>query len=77
MVLIETAVRGIRELPLAWPHWPRRQDVRIRTLHDYPYSIAYLVDDDGAILLLAIAHQRRRPGYWLRRVPGSSTLQGG
>jgi toxin ParE1/3/4 len=32
-----------------------------------PYSIVYVADDD-AIVILAVAHHKRRPGYWLRRV---------
>ena len=32
----------------------------------YPYSIVYRQDRD-AIVIVAVAHQRRRPGYWRRR----------
>ena len=44
-----------------------RPDVRRRILRRFPYSILYTVDD-GEILIVAIAHQSRRPGYWSRRV---------
>lgn len=32
----------------------------------FPYSIIYRRDTDS-IVILAISHQRRRPGYWRRR----------
>jgi plasmid stabilization system protein ParE len=32
----------------------------------FPYSVVYEVLAD-AILILAVAHHRRKPGYWLRR----------
>ena len=32
----------------------------------FPYSIIYRRDPDS-IVILAISHQRRRPGYWRRR----------
>jgi len=32
----------------------------------FPYSIVYRYEA-GSILIVAVAHQRRRPGYWRRR----------
>jgi len=33
----------------------------------FPYSLLFRFDDDG-VLVVAVANQRRRPGYWRRRV---------
>ncbi len=44
-----------------------RADVRRRILRRFPYSILYTVDKDE-VLIISIAHQSRRPGYWNRRV---------
>ena len=33
----------------------------------FPFSLIYAVDVDG-LLIVAIAHQRRRPDYWKQRV---------
>jgi toxin ParE1/3/4 len=41
---------------------------RRRTLRDWPYAIIYQ-PILGGIYVVAIAHHRRRPGYWRRRVP--------
>jgi plasmid stabilization system protein ParE len=39
---------------------------RVPVLH-FPYSIVYIEMTD-AIRVLAVVHDRRRPGYWLHRV---------
>jgi plasmid stabilization system protein ParE len=65
--LVEACLHEIPELPLAWPAWPMRNDIRVRTLQRYPYSIIYHLGDE--IVILAVAHQKRRPGYWLKRAP--------
>ena len=44
-----------------------RSGVRRRILRRFPYSILYTVDRTE-VLIVAIAHQSRRPGYWSRRV---------
>jgi toxin ParE1/3/4 len=33
-------------------------------LHDYPYSLIYRTLP-AAIIIVALAHQSRRPGYWV------------
>jgi plasmid stabilization system protein ParE len=50
------------------PRTGRRLSTRIRRrlLRRFPYSIIYSLSSD-AIVILAIAHQRRRPGYWRER----------
>jgi len=37
-------------------------------LRRFPYLIYYRVVTDSLILVYAVAHARRRPGYWLGRV---------
>ncbi|BDT70384.1 hypothetical protein os1_45770 [Comamonadaceae bacterium OS-1] len=36
---------------------------RQRVLHRYPYSVVYEVAE-RSITILAVAHHRRKPGYW-------------
>ena len=64
---LEESIRHIRELPAACPTWRGREDVRSRILRRFPYSVLYVIDT-GMIVVLAVAHHRRRPGYWLRRL---------
>jgi len=41
--------------------------IRGKAVRGYPYRIVYTVESD-AILILAYAHERREPGYWLDRL---------
>jgi hypothetical protein len=36
-------------------------------LHRFPFSLIYSVESD-AVLIVAVAHQRRRPDYWRDRI---------
>ncbi|QDU24058.1 type II toxin-antitoxin system RelE/ParE family toxin [Urbifossiella limnaea] len=36
-------------------------------LNRYPFSVIYRVDDAGDVLVVAVAHASREPGYWLDR----------
>ena len=44
-----------------------RERIRHRSIHRFPYHIIYRVAD-GQILIIAVAHRRRRPGFWLGRI---------
>lgn len=66
----ERALEAIAERPSAWPRWPGvSQDLAVRRflLARFPFSIAYVVEGHEAVVL-AVAHVRRRPGYWLTRL---------
>ena len=67
VALVDDAIFGIRELPRAWPTWPGHADVRRRVLRRFPYSIVYVVEQ-SEIVIVAVAHHKRRPGYWLSRL---------
>ena len=41
-------------------------DLRRRPIHHFPYSVLYRVLNDE-IVIVAIAHRRRRPGFWRGR----------
>ncbi|HEX7843923.1 MAG TPA: type II toxin-antitoxin system RelE/ParE family toxin [Kofleriaceae bacterium] len=64
---ISKALDEILEFPLAWPRWKTLPDVRVRHLRDVSYSIFYRVRH-RVVLVIAFAHVRREPGYWLDRV---------
>ena len=47
--------------------WAEDEDgVRRYVLERFPYTVHYDFDGQTATVL-AVAHQRRRPGYWLER----------
>ena len=45
---------------------PAESNTRRMVVHRYPFFIVYRIDSD-ALHVLAVAHQRRRPGYWVAR----------
>lgn len=42
------------------------RDTRRSLLRRFPYSVIYGLDEDQ-LVIVAIAHHRRRPGYWRER----------
>ena len=65
--LIQEVRRGLRfisEQPLATRI--ERGEIRVRTISRFPYRIYYRAREDE-ILIVAIGHSRRRPGYWRSR----------
>jgi plasmid stabilization system protein ParE len=44
-----------------------RPGIRKRVLRKFHYSLIYSIEKDG-LLILAVAHHSRRPGYWIARV---------
>ena len=47
------------------------QDVRRCLAHVFPYGVLYSVERDF-ILIIAVAHASRRPGYWQERLTRSA-----
>ena len=47
--------------------------IRKHILRKFRYSLIYSREEDG-LLVLAVAHQSRRPGYWVRR---AGRIEGG
>jgi plasmid stabilization system protein ParE len=66
---VDRALDAIAERPMTWPEWPgvgEALGVRRFLLARFPFAVAYVVEGDE-VVVLAIAHLRRRPGYWVRR----------
>jgi toxin ParE1/3/4 len=62
---IDNALVAIAANPLMWSsclHGTRRF-----VLRHFPYLVVYLLTETG-VKIVAIAHGRRRPGYWKKRV---------
>lgn len=55
----------IAELPKAAPEI--RHGIRKRALRTFRFSLLYAIEKQG-ILILALAHHSRRPGYWIGRI---------
>ena len=68
---VEAALARIDEMPLLGPPWLHRrvpEGVRRMFVRSFPYSAVYVLEP--RIVVVAIAHACRRPGYWATRLSG-------
>ena len=61
---VEAAVLQVREFPESGP--VARGAIRSKVLFGFPYTIYYSIRPP-VFRILAVAHQRRQPFYWLGR----------
>jgi plasmid stabilization system protein ParE len=61
---IDAAILAISETPYRWPLV--HEKYRRFLLRDFPFSVVYL-PRASSIEVIAVAHHRRRPGYWAER----------
>lgn len=64
-----TEVRRAEKLISQFPESAEeiRPGIRKRILQKFRYSLIYSIEED-VLLILAVAHHSRRPGYWVGRV---------
>ena len=62
---ITTAISRIREAPSTWPEY--KHDTRRFLVHRFPFAVIYSQRPTG-ILIVAVMHLKRRPGYWTARL---------
>jgi toxin ParE1/3/4 len=71
-------VRRAQNLIAQFPESAKEISPGIRKvlLRKFRYSLIYSIGNDG-VLILAVAHQSRRPGYWVSRLTRSATQRQG
>ena len=62
---IEQALAIAVKFPLAGPPGPAA--TRKVTVRGFPFSVIYL-QETGGIVVVAVAHHARQPGYWAGRL---------
>ncbi|MDO8990409.1 MAG: type II toxin-antitoxin system RelE/ParE family toxin [Sideroxyarcus sp.] len=62
---VHKGVAEIVELPLA--SQAARAGIRKKVLKHFSYSLFYAIESD-TIVIVAVAHQRKRPNYWRARL---------
>lgn len=62
---VRHALRRMKQYPQACPI--ERGDIRKCFVHTFPYTIFYSIQGQ-TIVVVAIAHQHRKPGYWADRI---------
>ncbi len=67
---VDTVVAKIAEAPRIGSLVPGVSDpmIRRRAVQRFPYHVVYLELPDR-LQILALAHDRRRPAYWVGRLP--------
>jgi plasmid stabilization system protein ParE len=61
---VDLAVERIAENPLAHPTYTH--GTRRILLRRFPFAVVYRSGETG-VLVVAVAHTKRRPGYWIDR----------
>ena len=64
---VERGTTRIARNPFECPRY-KETSFRKCVLRRFPYSVFYL-DRDETVWIAAVAHQKRRPDYWLKRKP--------
>lgn len=64
MAELDVAIERIEEAPTAWPRY--LEATRRYLLRRFPFFVVYRESGDG-VQIVAVAHARRRPGYWIGR----------
>jgi toxin ParE1/3/4 len=62
---ISDALDCISEAPQRWPKY--LYGTRRFVLHRCPFSLVYL-DESELLIVVALAHSKRKPGYWMQRL---------
>lgn len=62
---LDVAVAAIAANPHLWPRYEDR--FRWIRLRKFPYVLYFENTDDQNVRILAVAHEKRRPGFWKRR----------
>ena len=60
----EYAIEVVLENPRRWPRWGKSE--RKYVFPRFPFNLIYRVNL-GVIEVIAVAHQKRKPGYWKKR----------
>ena len=62
---VNDALETVSKAPQHWPKY--LHGTRRFVLHRFPFSVVYL-DDPDQVTIIAVAHSKRRPGYWKHRL---------
>lgn len=62
---VQSCVDRILLSPRLYPY--AIQNIRRSLLHRFPFSVFYAIEDD-VIVILSVAHQNRRPFYWIEHI---------
>lgn len=62
---VDHAVSVLKDAPHRWPAY--LSGTRRYVFSTFPYSLIYFTEED-VVNIVALAHDKRRPGYWRKRL---------
>ena len=62
---VKSSIKRIIQYPEAWPI--ETGEIRKCLINVFPYKILYSIENDH-IFIIALAHQHRKPDYWVDRI---------
>jgi|SRR5579863_193525 len=65
LAAVYEAFDTVSDAPHRWPKY--LHGTRRFLLHRFPFAIVYL-DDSDLVTIVAVAHSKRKPGYWRQRL---------
>jgi hypothetical protein len=64
---IEKSLQFIEKDPERWPYY--EENIHKYNTRRFPFSLYYVFEKKlDKIIIIAIAHQKRKPGYWKQRI---------
>lgn len=63
---VENGINQILHYPQAWQ--PIEEDVRRYLIKRFPFGIYYTIEENNSIVIQAVMHLSRKPGYWKTRI---------
>jgi toxin ParE1/3/4 len=65
---VQLAVARIEAMPrIGAPSSARHPEIRRHAVGEFPYYVVYATEP--VITVIAVMHMKRRPGYWMDRLP--------
>jgi plasmid stabilization system protein ParE len=68
--LVDEKIQEVAASPESFPRDPKRSWARRARILKWPFALIFTVIDADHIVILAVAHGKRRPGYWAKRRGG-------
>ena len=60
---LDRALSTVATTPSRWRQYPHLPELQQYSLKRFPYAVIYCQQRD-LIMVIAVAHLRRKPGYW-------------
>ena len=67
---VNRVLRRLVQFPESAPRWPQLRspfEIRRAIVKRHPYLVVYAILSDQ-LVIIAVAHTSKRPGYWRRRL---------